>query len=305
MILEFREDPTKKTVVVFASKRAARPKLFGKKVSCPFCKGAEHSTPPTTFASPSEKNWKVRSFRNLFAAFSPQKPFKKKTSGFWKSFAFGDHEIIVESEDHRALFQDLNEDNLQLVFKAYANRVRGLSKRKGIKYVFLFKNHGRVAGASVDHEHAQIVALPFVPELIQREVDSEKKNNGCLYCRIMKLEKSNTLFENESFVAITPSFARFPSEIWVLPKEHKRFFSDFSNNEGLNLLKIIARSVEAVYHTSKDYNVVFHISPKEEDLHFHVEIYPRPNVWAGLELGAGLIINTKTEKDAFKALKGF
>ena len=37
--------------------------------------------------------------------------------------------------------------------------------------------------------------------------------------------------------------------------------------------------------------------------HLHVEFYQRKSVWAGVELGAGVIINSHAQKDVLSELK--
>ncbi len=306
MVLEYRLDPTKQQIVIVANERAARPQVFGKvKVSCPFDKGFESVTPPTKLALPGEKNWKTRVFDNAFAflkrrgKFSPQ----KRGSLFWNSPAFGDHEVIVETDEHGKLWQDLGEGQLARVFETYAATYRRLAAKSGVKTVFLFKNHGPKGGASIDHEHAQITTLPFIPPIIQSEIDANRKNGGCLFCNLLKKERKNILEQNASFTAFCPSFSRFPYETWVVPKKHVRDFTKFSKHEADEFMHLLRNCIARVYSVSKDYNIAFHNSPKGTDLHFHAEIYPRANTWAGFELGAGIVVNSKTEQEALLALK--
>jgi len=308
MVLEFREDPTKNEVVVVANERARRPEVMGRGL-CPFCKGEEQNTPPATFVYPSEENWTVRAFPNLFAAFKTEGVFREKKYGeeFWRSYAYGSHEVIVESGEHGRLFQELDDKELDAVRRAYQNRLRELGKEEKARYVFLFKNHGRAAGASIEHEHSQVISLPLVPDLILKEVganeDYRKKHGNCLYCDLLEREAENTLFETGKFVALCPSFSRFPFETWILPKEHGSDLKEMDEKTANEFMKLLQQCIRAIYDVSKDYNIVYHAPPEGTDLHFHAEIYPRPNVWAGVELGTGLIINTKTEKESLAVLK--
>ncbi|MCX6767432.1 MAG: hypothetical protein NTY90_01715 [Candidatus Micrarchaeota archaeon] len=304
MVLEFREDPTKKVSIIFSTERAHRPQVFGEeKQKCPFCRGSESMTPPTTFARPNAFDWKVRCFRNAFPLLSPREEFKGLVGP-----AFGDHEVIVETGEHGALFQDFQPAQLALVLETYKNRFSAMASREGIACVYLFKNHGRAAGASIEHEHAQIVALPFVPELLEREAaafDEVSRASGkCFYCSLAETEKENILDENQSFYAVCPPFARFPGETWVIPKMHRASMLDFDAEEDRDFMNLLAFCVKKIYETQgHDYVIAFHNAPAGRDFHFHAEIYPRTNTWAGLELGAGLIVNTKSEKDALKELK--
>jgi len=307
MVLEFRKDPIKGTIVVVANERALRP--LDPSVSCPFCKGAEKVTPPTKLALPSEKNWTIRCFDNAFAIVKPRGVFKpeKKDDFFYTSPAYGEHEVIVETPDHHQLFSDIKDPmHLAMIFKAYQQRYATLCKKKGTKYVHLFKNHGRLGGASLEHEHSQIISLPFLPALIQSEIDNEreykKKTGKCIICDLLEREKQNIVIQNESFAVICPSFARFPFETWIISLEHKKSITQFSEFQGGQFMQALRTIVEAVFRVSRDYNVVYHNGVEGEDSHFHAEIYPRPNVWAGLELGTGVIVNTKTQQEAIAAL---
>ena len=193
-----------------------------------------------------------------------------------------------------------------MIFRAYKERYKALSKKKDARYVHLFKNHGRLSGASLEHEHSQIISLPFLPSLIKSEIENEreyKKRTGrCILCELLEREKENVILQNGSFAVLCPSFARFPFETWIISLEHKKSIAQFSDVEGSRFMEALQIIVEAVFRVSRDYNVVYHNGVAGEDSHFHAEIYPRPNVWAGLELGTGIIVNTKTEKESIAAL---
>ncbi len=286
MVLEFRQDATKNLTIISASKRSQRPLVYSEKVFCPFDKGSENSTPPTSFALP-EGDWKVRCFENLYPVLKKEGVFSKGT-GFWKSPAFGRHEVIVETEEHGKLFQDFTEEQLYLVLKAYLNRFKFFSENN--EYAFLFKNHGKGSGASIDHEHSQIIGLPFVPEMIKRE--SELFEKECVLCGF-----EESMVPSDFFKVFAPPFARFPLEVWVIPKRHVKTFLDLTEDEGKELMRLLKIIIAKEYEKSKDYTIAFHSGFKEKDFHFHVEFYPRPNVWGGIELGTGVIINPKTEED--------
>lgn len=291
MILEFRQDPTKDLKVIVSSGRAKRPHSHHPVQQCFFCKGSEHLTPPTTFAIPNEKNWVVRSFRNKFPM---AKPNSRK--------AFGEHEVIIETPVHEKLFQDLDEADSLVVFQIYKNRFQTLLKRKGIKCVCLFKNHGKDAGASVSHEHTQIVSLPFIPPFIEKEMKNLKKGGKCVFCQMAK-EKKWKLFENKNFVALCPPFARHSFEMWVVSKRHAKSIGELSEKEGMDLMRILKECIKRVYPKTESYNIAFHNAPKGVDFHFHAEIYPRTEKYGGLELGFGVIVNPRSEKDSLNELK--
>ncbi len=293
-------------VVIIANERSKRPTVFGHKVTCPFCKGAEHTTPKSKFALPSDNEWKVRAFDNVFALVGTEGKYVELNKINNATYAFGYHEVVVESDVHDALFHELSEEYLKLIFEAYKNRYVELMKEEGVEYVHLFKNHGKNAGASIEHEHAQIITFPFVPELIKKEVESyqtESKKGKCLLCELLVKEQENMLIENELFTAICPSFSRFANEIWVIPKAHISSIGNLNEKQGMHMMKLLQECLRKVYFIVKDYNFVIHNSPKNAESHFHIEIYPRSSYWAGVELGTGVIVNQKSEKDALRTLK--
>ncbi len=291
-------DPTKGQIVIVAGKRSKRPRLYSKakgKQACPFCKGSERLTPPTRFALPNAKNWSTRAFENAFPALKPHGHFKRIPGP-----AFGEHEVIVETPVHSQLFQDLDEHQLRLVFGTYVNRMKALRKRKGVQRVLLIKNHGLAGGASIPHEHAQIFSFPFKPPLLFHEewfCDSFKRNTGkCFYCYFSS--RQHAVWENSFAKVVAPEFGRFGFELWVIPKKHVLRLQDLNEKEGVLLLQAIQQCIKKTYGMVDSYNFVVH-----ETGHLHVEFYPRKSVWAGVELGAGVVINSHAHKDVLKELR--
>lgn len=282
--MKFLLDPTKQIKIILSERRTKRPKVFNKE-ACPFCKGNELMTTKETGKLPGE-DWIVRSFRNAFPIISEP---------------HGEHDVIVDNCVHGKLFQDLSEKELSLLFSMYRHRFKHLLENPRAQYVLLFKNHGREAGASIEHEHSQILSLPFVPEMIEREASACEGN--CFFCRMLEDEENNLLFETKDFKIISPSFARFPYELWVLSKKHERNLIEFSESKGTQLLQAIAECIKRFYGITQAYNLAFHNAPKERNYHFHVEIYPHKVIPGGLELGTGLNVNVKKASEAIKELK--
>ena len=44
-----------------------------------------------------------------------------------------------------------------------------LKRDRRFKYILLFKNHGEAAGASLEHPHCQLIALPVIPTTSRRD----------------------------------------------------------------------------------------------------------------------------------------
>ncbi len=205
----------------------------------------------------------------------------------------------MESDRHEELFQNFSPQQLSRVFSLYCNRFKALMARDGIEYVILFRNHGEKSGASIPHEHAQIISLPFIPKLLEKEL--RETSGKDFYDKLLETQKP--LLENQFFKAIVPEFGRFNYEVWIISKKHHRSMLEFSKAEGAAFMKLLAACTKKVFSITDSYNVVFHNSPKLGDMHFHAEIYPRTGHWSGLEFGAGIYAKTVSAGTALKKLR--
>ena len=172
-------------------------------------------------------------------------------------------------------------------------------------------NHRKKAGASISHPHAQILAANVVPSLVQRELDHTesyfKKNGSCPFCDMIEHElesKIRLVAENKSFVAFTVYAARFPFEIWILPKNHQAGFEKASQEDLRNLAEIM-KSVIGKLDKALDnppLNYFIHTLPNScEDpsyYHWHLEIAPRVSDFGGFETGVEMFIDVMSPEEA-------
>ena len=125
-------------------------------------------------------SWLVRVVPNKFPAVAPSEtlcPTCLPLSDVTPAGAipgFGRHEVIIESPRHVASLSQLTPAEAEVVFRAYRDRIRDLKAEGGFKYVQIFKNVGSAAGASLEHVHSQLVALPGVPEVVETELASTR-----------------------------------------------------------------------------------------------------------------------------------
>ncbi|MEA2037771.1 MAG: galactose-1-phosphate uridylyltransferase [Nanoarchaeota archaeon] len=306
--MELRKDYVLDRWVFIAADRKKRPKEFRKEEvkevvkTCFFCPGSEHLTPPEIGRIGNEEGWEMRWFPNKFPAVKPEgnPEIKNNNYFFTSSSAYGHHEVIVESRDHEKQLWDLQVEDIKKILHIYNERITELSNRENIKYVTIFKNHGREAGTSIIHTHTQVVALNKVPQLVQDEVDASKKHQNCPYCGVIETEKTSDrrCFENNTFVAFTPYASRFNFEIWAFPKRHVKEIKEFNEGEFNDLADILNKILRKLKEINAPYNFYIHYSPRGEDLHFHIEIIPRFAVWAGFEFSSNDIINSVSPEDA-------
>jgi len=92
-----------------------------------------------------------------------------------------------------------------------------------------------------------------------------------------------------------------------MAKSGKGRLVDFSEAE-LRALAEIMREVLGKLDgllNSPDYNYYLHSAPSRDGRFvFHMEICPRLNVWAGLEFGAEVYLNSMPPEKAAEALRG-
>jgi UDPglucose--hexose-1-phosphate uridylyltransferase len=326
---ELRKDPITGRWVIIATDRGKRPSDFIRnRVQitggfCPFCYGHEDMTPPEVLcyrADGGAKNtpgWKLRVVPNKFPALKIEGDLNRQGEGlFDKMSGIGAHEVIVETPDHNLTLAIMSEQAVEDLFWAFRDRSLDLKKDRRFRYILLFKNHGEAAGASLEHSHSQIIALPIIPKLVKEEIDGSKAHyefkERCVYCDIIRQELHDGLRmidENEDFVAIAPYAPRFPFETWILPKLHDSCFEDAQKREYQNLAQLLKRLLLkldlVLEHPS--YNLVVHNSAVSEMYndyyHWHIEIMPKLSKVAGFEWGTGFYINPVTPEDAAKHLR--
>jgi UDPglucose--hexose-1-phosphate uridylyltransferase len=278
---------------------------------CPFCRGNEKMTPPTTYQHPKGKNWEYRTFANKYPLLDHNISYlKEKNKLFTKSSAYGVHEVITETPWHNKQWQHLSKDELAGVFDTYKKRYNKLIKTPNIKYVMLFKNYGLAGGASLVHSHSQLLATPFVPSRIMLDVsemsDYSKRHFRCVMCDVVEKESKSErmILENKDFVVISPYCARYPFELWFLSKKH---ISDFSDINIKSYADILHETLKRMFSVLGDFpfNMFIHHLPKklEAEFHFHSELQPRLKKEASVELGYGTKVNVIPPEKVAEHLK--
>ncbi len=291
--------------------------------NCPFCYTHEHLTPPEIESlrldgsQPNTPGWKVRVVPNKFPALRIEGDLDSRAVGLYDMCnGIGAHEVIIDSPYHYKGLADLTEEEITWVFKSYISRIKDLKNDPRFQYVLLFKNVGLSAGASLEHGHSQLIALPMVPKNVKEELQGAQRfmqfHERCIFCDIIRQEKGEgerILFENEDFVSFCPFFGRFPFEVWVLPKKHMPYFEDVCEEQ----LPKLASIMKKVFSSFKDvfgyvpYNYIIHNTPfyfdRPEVYHWHIEIMPRLIRNAGFEWGSGFYIVPTPPEMAVKFLK--
>lgn len=310
---ELRQDYLLDFKVLIANNRGKRPQDFRsmeaypkERSDDPFLPGNEHMTPPEIGREGSDSKWQIRWFENKFPLFDPNASAEasKYNPLLQSEPARGFHEIIVGTPQKDRQLWDFTPKQLESLLRVYQQEIDRLQDQ-GYKFVLVFKNQGPKAGTSIVHEHTQVVGLPFVPPTIEDEISTAgryfRSRRRCAYCDVIKEErrKSERIgYENETFVVLCPYASRYNFEAQIFPKIHKSAFRELLPKDYEGLADALAHVLKRLKKLKLNYNIEFHYEPlskaykeKNSGLHFHVEVLPRRQVWAGFELGTGIIVN--------------
>lgn len=335
---ELRKDPIIGRWVIIATERAKRPDTFASSAGegpaekpCPFCEGSESSTPPEIYAlrprhTPANgPGWELRVVPSISPFLGIEGDLERKGKGLYDLMnGIGAHEIVIEANQHAGEISDLSEEQISKVFTCYIDRFTDLERDQRFKYVLIFKNHGWIAGAGrVKHSRSQLIATPVVPKRVKEELTGAKfyydYHERCVFCDLIRQElenKERLILEIDGFIAICPFAARFPFEIWILPKKHCCDFTCMDLPSRYELASLIKKVLSKLKKGLQDppYNYVLHTAPFrrpkagywksiDQDYHWHIEIMPRLTRVAGFEWGSGFYICPLPPENAAKFLR--
>jgi len=338
---ELRRDPIIGRWVIIASERAKRPSDFSfakdppaPDTKCPFCEGNESLTPPEVYAlrkgrtRPNGPGWHIRVVPSISPFLNTKGDLDRHGKGMYDLMnGIGAHEVIIATPHHGAdaFMKDLSQ--IEKLTGVVIKRMRELKKDQRLKYVLIFKNHGKVAGGSnISHQHLQLIATPVTPKRVKEELVGSRRyfdyKDRCVFCDMIRqeLDQGERVFlETKRFLAVNPYCSRFPFETWILPKKHSCDFDTMTKEEIKDYSNIFQSAMKRLAKTlgAFPYNIVLHTAPFrrrkkkgywetiEHDYHWHIEIMPRLTQVAGFEWGSGFYINPTPPEVACKYLKLF
>lgn len=330
---QLRQDLVTGRWVSIATERAKRPNSFTRAAAvavpagaqCPFCPGHESMTPPEVMAyrapgtNPNSPGWDIRVVPNLYPAFGPANG--EATVGHDGPYetmnGVGVHEVLVTSPDHYADIAELSSAQAALVVQSYVDRYNANKDNPAVQYLLIINNHGKEAGASLEHPHSQLFGIPVVPTAVQEELDGVRRyraqHDSCPFCDVVAYERTageRVVFENDAFLVYAPFASRTPFELNVLPRQHRGRFEEMSAAEHAAFAQALQQATGRVSKglNNPPYNFYVHTAPiratSSDDYHWHLELLPKLAIAAGFELGTGLMINVATPESAAEFLRG-
>ncbi len=332
---ELRQNPITEKWVAIATERAKRPDSFAKerekkqplqryKADCPFCNLTAYPQEPDVLRLPDDHDaWQVHIFQNKYPAFIPSSELRSwKLGPYLATNAVGYHELLATKyHNHDDALAPRHIVELEL--EALVLRYRELKSQPSVNYIQIIKNHGKEAGASLEHPHHQIFSVPVLPsdiaDLLHGTERYAKKHGEKAFTIILDYEreqKKRIVFENEYFTVFCPYASRVAFETWIMPRQPNPFFEDIGPAEREALAEAMQHVLGKLYTGLQDppYNYYIHSAPCDENgfvcdkslfQHFrwHIAIMPRLSTSAGFELGTGIEINTVLPEDAAAFLR--
>ncbi|MBI4340713.1 MAG: galactose-1-phosphate uridylyltransferase [Candidatus Omnitrophica bacterium] len=337
---ELRKDPLIGRWVIIATERAKRPVDFIAErdaplptEGCPFCEGKETATPKEILAVRTNGNgsdspgWSVRVVPSIKPVLRVEGQLNRRAKGMYDVMdGIGAHEIIIETPRHINNAADLPPEQIQAAFQAAIQRIADLERDARFRYILWFKNYGEIAGAGrVQHTRSQLIATPVTPLRVKEELTGARKyfddKDRCIVCDLIAQEreaKARVVIDSEHVIALCPFAARFPFEIWMLPKRHSCDFGKMQPKELTDVARVFKQVLSRLKLVLNDppYNALLHTAPLrnqrgkvghwktiEEDYHWHIELIPRLTRVAGFEWGSGFYINPTPPEESAKYLR--
>lgn len=291
----------------------------------PFAEGHEDRTPPEVFAvrpqggAANGPGWTVRVVPNLYPALSdgadglPPEPLQagranRETDLFWRAPSRGGHEVIVNSPRPVVSLSELETEEVVAAVDVWRQRMRAHSEAACLH---LIVNERREAGASRPHTHAQLYALPFVPAEIAREREragayTTRTMGGNLLADLLQEEvrkRERIVAIDSEAVVMCPFASQVPFQLMLVPRTPRTRFED-DGPTGAALLHDVLGRLARRLGSSPPLNLWVRTAPRgAEHFCWRIDVLPRLTHLAGLELGAGVHLNSVAPEDAAAQLR--
>jgi UDPglucose--hexose-1-phosphate uridylyltransferase len=296
---ELRRDELSGCWVLLAPGRAARPHTFPASsgdartapAGCPFCPGNEQMTPPEVYrtggGAPDTPGWRVRVVPNLYPIVGGHEAGPGAT---------GAHEVVVLSPAHEASFARLDEQQAAEVLTVLRDRARH-HLAAGRAFVQVVINHGVAAGASIEHPHAQIVALDLVPPAVAQAVERFEDAGHDLVIADIDRAGDGLRLVDGPVAAWCPRAGSAPYELRLALRAPGSRFDEAGDGDMRALAAATRSALARLAAATGDapYNLVIHTAPpgeRDKSFHWYVEVQARLAVVAGFEQGTGILVNT-------------
>lgn len=222
--------------------------------------------------------------------------------------ATGHCEVVVFAQDPHGSLAGLALERIELLLQVWADRTTRIAERGPIRYVMPFENRGAEVGVTLHHPHGQIYAYPFIPPVPARMLMQERAwHAGKGRALLVDMARDEVaagvrlLYQGDHAVAFVPACARYPYEVWVMPRAPCDSFAALDDAQRRDLaraLKTVLLKYEGLWQRPFPYLMTWYQAPTDGQQHpetqLHAQFCPpyrtreRLKYLAGTELGAGM-----------------
>jgi len=296
-----------------------RERFYQSPEECPF-DDLEKSGQEVVWKQPDPQLWKIAVIKNKYPAVLSGNCGPTEAFGPYSVHGGrGTHDVFIY-RNHETQLHDFSTEELVMVTRAYKKHMREIGDSGGCtKYVMLFHNFGREAGASIYHAHSQIISTPILPSSVQRSLFGAYRFHAEHRRRVSdvmmfweKEQGKRVVLENDFFIAFCPFASRHPAEVRIYPKSGHSHFEEMPDEIDkyfADMLRVVLQKIKKAFD-EPSFNFYIHTAPVEQtlgDIHefysWHMEILPKLKIDAGFELGTGIDINVVDPDEAATMLR--
>ncbi|MCH8273939.1 MAG: galactose-1-phosphate uridylyltransferase [Armatimonadetes bacterium] len=312
---ELRWHPFLGEWVVTATHRQERT-FFPPEGFCPLCP-TKPGGPPTEIPC---DNYEIAVFENKFPSLrTPPLPPEVGGSDLIPARpSDGVCEVVCYSPDHDATLAGLPLRQIRKLVRVWRDRYIDLIARPTVRYVYIFENKGKEIGVTLSHPHGQIYAYPFIPRAIGNRLDAERRHferRGTRLAQDWLAEETKdgrrVVWESDAWIAVVPTFARYPYETHLAPKSHVpnlRALDDTGLDGLAEGLRVVTQKLDRLFGFSMPY--IMSLFQHEADYTWLiVELNPpyrtadKLKYLAGSEAACGVFINDTLPEETAARLR--
>jgi UDPglucose--hexose-1-phosphate uridylyltransferase len=200
--------------------------------------------------------------------------------------AAGEHEVILESAEGQLV--DLEIDHLAEILGVYRDRMKLLAGDNRFRQLVLVKRHGVLAGARTTQSHAELYALPFVPDELRQRLQAfsghQRRGGTCVLCdelQAVRADRARFVEETLRHLCLTPFASARPYEVLLAPKGHHADFRVSSDAELSDLGRLLKGTLQRLRGVLGDpaYRMILYTAPLDAGadvgaFHWHLSIQP-------------------------------
>ncbi len=270
----------------------------GRVADCPFCWGNEEATAEELArlgpGAPGAPGWRVRVVRNRYPVLggTDETPARCEV-------------VVFRSHEHR--LEDLDVAAVAEILTVVRDRV-AVQQQAGRVSVQVFVNVERDAGASIEHPHAQLISLDFVPPALALEFAMmASAGPDPVRADLARARADGLIVIDAEIAAWCPWGMPYPYGVRIAPTV-----------AGAPFRELDATTVDAVAQTLRDvlrsmndllnrpaYNVVVYADQTrgESVRRWRIEAIPRVNVGGGFEIGTAVTTHSTPAEVAARAYR--